>query len=326
MSANIDTMMYVGETPWHGLGAHYEKAPKTSEEIIEGAKLGWTVSSEQMYTEKFGKVPDYHLICRDDTNSPLGVVKQRRVSIVQNSDTFRTVDSMLGGDLDFDTAASLAGGEKVFGCFKIQGRYKLLDDDIDHYFVILNEHLKPDGKVTVLNTPVRVVCQNTLSAALNNNLYRLRVPITTDEGVNNDLVGKLLQSVDSAITHLQKSAEKMFSEKITRDSVELLLDELFPTVGDPTNPESLMSKQNLRIQMMRETFLSECMGADNLQNYRGSNLQIFHALTDFTQHHFAKVDKAYDLDYRMKLLPGMSSDSPANMVTKFLKIRNKLIA
>ena len=39
MSANIDTMMYVGEVPWHGLGTRYETPPKTSKELIKGAKL-----------------------------------------------------------------------------------------------------------------------------------------------------------------------------------------------------------------------------------------------------------------------------------------------
>lgn len=326
MSAAIDTMMYVGEVPWHGLGAKYDTPPETSEEIIHGAGLGWTVSAEPMITERSGKVPNYHCIYRDDTNTPLGVVNQKRLQLVQNTETFGAVDGLLGGDLIFDTAASLSGGEKVFGCFKISGKYKVLDDDVDHYFVILNEHLRPDGRVTVLNTPVRVVCQNTLSAALNNNLYRLRIPITTDTGIKNDLVNKLMDSVGSSIQRLQVMGEKMYEEKINRDGVSLLLDELFPYTGDPHNLDSITSRANQRVEMQREVFCRKCMAADNLGNYTGTLWQVFNALTDYSQHYFSKVEKGYDLDYRMKLLPGMSADTPANLVSKFFKIKEKLIA
>lgn len=327
MSASIDTMLYVGEVPWHGLGVQYDKAPKSSQEIIDGAKLNWTVAADPMYTEHHSKIPGYHTLYRTDTMDILGVINQKRVNIVQNSDTFNAFNEMIDHSVDFETAASLSGGQTVFGCFKIRSNYTLLDDAIDHYFVVMNEHLRPDGKITVLNTPIRVVCQNTLAAALSNNCYRLRIPVTSDIGINRDLMDKLLVSVDSAISNLQTRCEKMALEHVSRESIEKLLDELFPKTGDPNDPDSLFSKANQRVDMMRETFLSQCMGADNLANFRGTNYQIFNALTDFTTHYFAKVDKAYDLDYRMKLMPGMGAvDTPANMVTKFLKIKDRLVA
>lgn len=39
MAANIDSMMYVGETPWHGLGHKYDTVPATPQEIILAAKM-----------------------------------------------------------------------------------------------------------------------------------------------------------------------------------------------------------------------------------------------------------------------------------------------
>lgn len=327
MSANIDTMLYVGEVPWHGLGVKYEKPPKSSEEIIKGAQLTWEVAGDPMYTEHHSKIPGYHSIYRTDNMDLLGVVNQRRLSLVQNVDTFNTFNEMIDHTVDFETAASLSGGQVVFGCFKIRSQYTILDDAVDHYLVVMNEHLKPDGKITVLNTPVRVVCQNTLTSALSNNACKLRIPCVPDIGINRELMDKLLVSVDTAITNLTKRCEKMATEHISRESIDKLLDELFPMTGDPNNPESLFSKSNQKIQMMRETFVSDCMGADNLANYRGTTYQVFNALTDFTGHYFSKVDKAYDLDYRMKLLPGMSAaDSPTAMITKFFKIKDHLIA
>lgn len=324
MSANIDTMMYVGEVPWHGLGTRYETPPKTSKEIIEGAKLDWKVNAAPMKTDLHGDIANYHAIYREDNQEVLGVANRAYPKLVQNAETFTTFDQLIGESLDVETAASLGRGETVFGCFKIRNSYKVMDDETEHYFVVMNDHLKVDGKVTILNTPVRVVCQNTLSAALNNNVYKLRIPVTDDYNVNVTLADKLFASIDRATSNLQIQAEKMCSQKIDRTYVERVLDELFPYIQ--VEGESTYSKANENTQVIRDTFISQCMGADNLANYRGTTYQIFNALTDFEQHYFKKVEKSYDLNYRMKMLPGVGVESEPSKVTKFLRIKDKLLA
>ena len=320
MSANIDSLMYVGETPWHGLGTRFEEPPKTSQDIIAAAKLDWTVDAARMKTDMHGDIGSYHAVYRTDTNQVLGVVNKAYPNMVQNVDTFNAVQDLLGTAIDVETAASLGRGETVFGCFKIRQEYKLLDDDVVHYFVIMNDHLKVDGKVTVLNTPIRVVCQNTLSAALSSNMYKLRVPIQTDIGVNSEIAKKLIGTAGDAILGLEHKAKQMYDKKLDRDGLEKILDELFPY------PEQSSDKADERVTMIRDTFVDDCMGADNLGNYRGTHYQLFNALTDFTQHYFSKPDKAYDINFRMKLLPGVGVDSPANLVQKYMKIFNQSIA
>lgn len=324
MSANIDTMLYVGETPWHGLGVKYDTAPETPEEIIRGAKLDWEVKAEEMKTDMYGRVPNHYALYRQDNSELLGVVNKARPVIVQNVNAFNSVETLLGNGLTVDTAASLGHGEKVFGCFLMSEKYKLLDDDVEHYFVIVNDHLRADGKVTVLNTPIRVVCQNTLSAALNNNVYKLRVPISDNRTINSTVASTIVNSAGIAIKSLQERAEKMATTRVDKLYVEKVLDELFPYIK--ADGESLHSKANEKTEMIRNTFINDCMGADNLANYRGTQFQIFNALTDYTQHYFTDVDKGYDLNHRMKTLPGFSSDSSAALVTKYLKMADKLIA
>ena len=324
MSANIDSMLYVGEVPWHGMGRQYDIAPKSSEEIIQGGGLDWSVGAIPMITDIHNHVENYHAIYRQDNMVVLGAVNKANPVLVQNSDTFAAVDHLLGSDLQVETAASLGKGEVVFGCFKIAERYKLLDDDIDHYFVIMNEHLKPDGKVTVLNTPVRVVCQNTLSYALNKNLYILRVPISTVQSINETVASKLFVSVDNALGDLRKKAEKMVSTKIDRTYVDRILDELFP-YSNPDDPDSMFKKQNEIISQIRATFLQQCMGADNLANYRGTQWQLFNACSDFDTHFYKSMTKAYDVNHRMKRLPGIGDMTGSKTIT-FLKIADKLAA
>jgi len=325
MAANIDTMLYVGEVPWHGLGVDLsDNPPKNSEEIIKGAGLDWTVGSEPMMTKLHDRVPSYHAIYRQDNNEVLGVVNKARPILIQNTDTFRAVDNLIDKSIDVETAASLGRGETVFGCFKIREYYKIFDDDMEQYFVVVNDHMKVDGKVLVLNTPIRVVCQNTLSAALNKNLYQIRVPITPEASVNNTLSTNLMYAVKNSIDQIQKRAEEMFGKKIDKAYVERLLDMLFPyqKMGD----EITDSRANEHTTIVREQFLTECMDADNLQNYKGTEWQVYNAITDFQQHFHKNADKAYDLKHRMTLIPGIVAPTETDKVTLFMKNRTKLLA
>ena len=326
MSANIDSMMYVGETPWHGLGHKYEVAPSTPQEIITAAKLDWTVNTAKMTTQIHPEgVSNYHAIYREDNNQVLGVVNRPYPVVVQNTDTFNAFADILGKEVTVETAASLGLGETVFGCFKINDSYKLIDDDVDHYFVVMNDHTKADGKITILNTPIRVVCQNTLSSALASTSYKLRIPVCADSAINAELARKVIESAGRCIMQLDNRANEMLKQKVSKQYVETLLDELFPFVGDGSD-ESIHSRANEMTSMIRSTFIEKCMGAEDLANYRGTQYQIYNALTDFSQHYFKNPDKAYDLNYRMSLMPGMGTDTPTNLVSKFLKIKDKLVA
>lgn len=324
MSANIESLLYVGETPWHGLGTKYESAPTTAEEVIKGAHLDWTVAADPMLTAHHDKVQNYHAIYREDTNHVLGVVNKQYPRLVQNVDAFAAFNGLIGSDVSVETAAGLGFGEKVFGCFKINEKYKVQDDEIEHYLVVFNDHLKADGKVTVLNTPVRVVCQNTLSAALNDNLLKYRITCSHDDAINSSLASHILEAAERSKKALNDKAEELLKRKVTKEDVEKILDELFPYIK--AEGESTHNRANERTAMVRETFLTKCMGADNLANYRGTHYQVFNALTDFTQHYFKNSDDGLDLESRMKLLPGSGAESASSKVSKFLNISGKLVA
>ena len=327
MSANINTMIHVGEMPWHGLSKDMTNdPPKNAYEIVASAELGWNVNYLPMKTDLHNKVFSYNTIYREDTEEALGVVNRANPILVQNSDTFNSIDEMIGKELKVDAAASLGRGETVFGCFQIADEFKILDDDVVHYFVIINDHLKVDGKVTILNTPVRVVCQNTLSEALENNICKVRVPVSPEVSINAAIASKLIQGVGTCIVDLTKRAEDMVLKKVDKPYVNRLLDVLFPyqlVDGEPVHNQA-----NENISTVRSIFINDYMGADNLTNYRGTQWQIFNALTDFTQHAFKSANKAYDLTYRMKNnLPGFNPNpTEISKVTRFMRIADDLAA
>lgn len=250
-------------------------------------------------------------------------------NIVQNEKSFQVLEPLLqSGDIKVETASEYDGGRSVFGCFKINNTFKVLDDSIDHYFILVNDHLKPDGKVLVLNTPVRIVCQNALSSALAASVYSLRMPVVDDINSTASIAKDILGSVDTAIRNLNRRADKMATQKISSTQFERVMDELFPFLEVPEGVDSAFSKANETVEMIRDTFIHDCMDAPNLANYSGTVFQVYNALTDYSQHYFKNATKGYDLNHKMSLLPkiGSGSETEASKVTKFLKMAKDFAA
>ena len=64
MSANVETMFSVRETPWHGLGCIGMDAP-ASREALELAGLDWQVESRNIYSGTGAMIPGYRAIMKD---------------------------------------------------------------------------------------------------------------------------------------------------------------------------------------------------------------------------------------------------------------------
>ena len=114
MSANVETMMYVREKPWHGLGTMVEEAP-TSADALRLAGLDWTVERKPLQVCGGRKVDGFYANVRDMDGAVLGVVSDR-YKVVQNVDAFAFTDSLIGGDtpVRYETAGSLMGGRKIW--------------------------------------------------------------------------------------------------------------------------------------------------------------------------------------------------------------------
>ncbi len=110
MAADVETMFYVRETPWHGLGVKVASAPK-SQEALRLAGLDWKVIQEPIYTGNEEKIEGFKANVRDLDRKVLGVVTDR-YKIIQNEEAF--TDELLGEGVRYETAGSLMGGRKVY--------------------------------------------------------------------------------------------------------------------------------------------------------------------------------------------------------------------
>lgn len=190
MSAGITTrdgMMYVGETPWHGLGTKLAEVA-TSAEAIAAANMGWRVIQTPVYTAlpapvrpegappefvsiepRMVKVEGQLALVREDTREVFAIMSDGYTP-VQNTEAFEFFDALAGaGEAIYHTAGSLKGGRRVWILAKLPGDLKISDTDVlEKYILLVNSH---DGSraFTVMQTPIRVVCRNTMNVALSGN-------------------------------------------------------------------------------------------------------------------------------------------------------------
>lgn len=162
MSHEVETMMYVREKPWHGLGRMVEEAP-TSADALRLAGLDWKIESRDVLTAEGLVIPGYKANTRDKDGAVMGIVSNR-YSIVQNEEAFAFTDALVGEGITYETAGSLRGGKQIWLLGKMPDR-KILGEDFEPYICFTNTH-DGSGAVRACMTPIRVVCNNTLNAAL----------------------------------------------------------------------------------------------------------------------------------------------------------------
>lgn len=283
----------------------------------------WTCSIHKMSAEDIGLIPGWYTVQRDDTKQVLGVISSRYPDPVANVDMFNMVDNLLGSELEFQCAGEINHGRKVFGAFKLLNESKILDDNAETYIIIMNDHLKADSKVTVVFTPVRVVCQNMLIHALYKGVYSARIPVTNDFGMNRDLRYKLMENAENTITLTSRKMEKFASYKVSEKKLDELKDDLFPYQMSQTG-DILDTKANESVTIVRESF-NECLISPNLDNYAGTAFAVYNALTDFEQHWYKSAIKAYDLNYRMTHIPTIGTQSEPSITAKFIKNFSKYV-
>jgi phage/plasmid-like protein (TIGR03299 family) len=164
------------EKAWHGLGQTVQNA-MTAAEAIELANLDYEVGKTTIHAaiagapatedspEHLVKIEDKFATYRMDNKVALGIVGGR-YEIVQNRDSFGFFDAIIdSGEAIFETAGALGKGERIFVTAKLPEDMLVGGEECNKYIILTNSH---DGTSSIIAgfTTVRIVCNNTLQAAL----------------------------------------------------------------------------------------------------------------------------------------------------------------
>ena len=230
MAADLETMFYTREKPWHGLGVCVQEAP-VSEEALRLAGLDWEVQQKPVYTES-GIIPGYKANVRSTDQKVLGVVTDR-YKVVQNTEAFAFTDALLGNGVRYETAGSLQGGRKVWLLARLPREYIISGERISPYLVFSNTH-DGSGAVRVAVTPVRVVCNNTLNLALQTASRSWSMVHT------GDIKGKIREAEDTLfkaedyMDKLGNEFEALRRKKVTDRQLMEYIETLLPVAKDTT--------------------------------------------------------------------------------------------
>lgn len=279
MAANVETMFYTRQKPWHGQGIRVVESP-TSKDALELAGLNWKVVQEPIYTGIDAKdvIKGYKANIRENDRSILGVVTDR-YKVVQNEEAFAFTDSLLGEGVRYETAGSLNKGKQVWLLAHMPHEYIILGEHISPYLVFTNSH-DGSGAIKVAMTPIRVVCQNTLNLALSG-AKRSWSTIHTGE-----IQSKLQEAKDTLLmaekymAEFGKEAEKLRMQKLTEEKVIEYIEEiLLPLDKDTATPQQVKNITRLRDEMKIRYF-----EAPDLQNMGHNAYRFINAVSDFATH------------------------------------------
>lgn len=258
--------------PWHGLGTPVQGA-LTSKEALVAAGLDWNVVQRPVYTE--GKeIPNYKANVRDSDNSVLGIVTNR-YQIVQNTEAFDFTDSLVREGVTYDTAGSLNNGKRVWLLAKLP-RTRILDDAIDPYICFTNSH-DGLGSIKVCATPIRVVCNNTLSLALNGAKRSWSTKHIGNIASKLEEAKHTLLMANQYMTELEKTADIMANSKVTEDEVAKIVNELFPIETSDSDRKA----QNMN--KARDAFYV-CYFAPDIMKFMNTKWGLINAAADFATH------------------------------------------
>lgn len=223
--------------PFRYKGAVNVENCKTAAEVMSAAGLDWQVAKCELvakmpvHSDKpedngfiFGsnnyvECPNAFATYRTDHNIPLGIVKERYTP-VQNVEAFTFFDNAIGKDKAiWQTAGFFGMGERIFVSAKLPKNILVQGDPVENYLVFTTSHDGSSG-VKILFSPIRVVCENTLNAAIATSSNYVSFRHTKSVHGNLDIASEILGICDSRIAFLQEKFDFMRKTQIKDEAAQ----------------------------------------------------------------------------------------------------------
>ena len=233
MSHEVETMAYAGELPWHGLGVPVSN-DMSAYEMMEAAQLNWSVKKQPMYfmpnEDKGVLVEDKMLLVREEDNKQLDVVSSTWHP-VQNQVAFDFFyDWVEEGNMEMHTAGSLKGGKLVWAMAKINESFEIFGGDkIDGYLLFSNPH-EFGRSIDVRFTPIRVVCNNTLTFALDSESAS-SVKVSHRSAFDPDEVKSTLGIAKEQLDVYKEKAKYLGSKRFKKADLLEYFNTIFPSMS-----------------------------------------------------------------------------------------------
>jgi phage/plasmid-like protein (TIGR03299 family) len=274
MVNGVASMAYTGAKPWHGLGVEVPDN-LSPQEILQVANLDWRVEKVPAYAviNNIQTPIGHSALIRDIDNKILDVVTDDW-NPVQNHTAFEFFNEFVeAGDMKMETAGSLKDGKIVWGLAKVQEFFELFKGDrIDSYLLFSNFH-RYGHSTDVRFTPIRVVCNNTLTLSLNSSVEKM-VKISHRKEFDPGNVKQMLGVAKNKLNSYKEMASFLGSKPAKGEDIVEYFKRIFPV---SSSSEMEMSKKaGLAVDLLETQ-----PGAEFA---RGTWWQVFNSVTYLTDH------------------------------------------
>lgn len=301
MAANLydNKMGYRGEIPWHGLGTQFSEA-MTAAEAIEASGLGYAVEKDPLFRKiqrtQEPKFPGITPIVEEaweetgafatvnrDNGKVLGIVRSA-YEVLQNRDAFSFFDVLLAeSGARYETAGALGDGERMWLLAKMPESFEpLLGDRVDQFCLLSNSHDGFSG-LSVTFTPIRVVCQNTLTAALRGSASTVSLRHTSSIKAKLDQSAMVLRDYRDHYRKLGEVFGAFAAFKITDEWLDAYMDALFGAIKDDSTP-SFLTRRERKVAAFMEHY-EKGMGV-TIDGVAGSAWGAYNAATEFADYEY----------------------------------------
>jgi len=280
MAHQVETMAYAGEVPWHGLGK--QVLPDLSpEQMLYEAGLDWSVEKIPAFAEVNGEkvAVGKSALVRSSDSKVLDVVGDDW-NPVQNAEAFGFfADFVSEGNMEMHTAGSLKGGQMVWALAKVKDEsFELFGNDrVDSYLLFSNPHMY--GKsIDVRFTPIRVVCNNTLTLSLGTS-SKNSVKVSHRTQFDAEQVKETMGIASSKLNQYKEMSQFIASKRFTEDSKIEYLEKLFPVLGEAKRKQRSKGAQGVL------DILDTQPGAEYGE---GTFWQLFNGVTYYVDHEMGR--------------------------------------
>jgi len=235
MAHQVETMAFVGQTPWHGLG---NQLPQNQpiEVWAQQAGMDWRIESSNVsYIAKNERgqnilmpYEEQRVLYRSDTHAPLSVVSQRYQEVQPKEilEFYRDLTEQSGFELE--TAGVLKGGRKFWALARTGQSAALKNKDVSNGYILLATACDGTLATTAQFTSIRVVCNNTLAIALrgqNSSAGVVKVPHSTkfDAEKIKQQLGISVRAWDEHMYEMKQLSQR----KVTQQEAAAYFDAVF---------------------------------------------------------------------------------------------------
>ena len=282
MAHMVETMAYAGEVPWHGLGVPVSN-DLTPAQMMDKAGLNWNVREVESFIEFDGeRMPTGQKSLVRDTDGRILTNVGENWNPVQNETAFEFFSEyVMAGDMEMHTAGSLKDGQMIWALAKVKDSFELFGgDQVDSYLLFSNPH-QYGKSIDVRFTPIRVVCNNTLTLSLDSkSANSVKVGHRTE--FNAEEVKSALGIAETKLNTYKEMAAFLGKKRFTTDSYIEYLNEVFPRTADKRVQGKSLSVETLsRNAKLAYDSVDIQPGAEYAE---GSWWQAFNSVTFITDH------------------------------------------